>query len=199
MDFKFNIDNLIRKATEKWKNHIDGLTIRLPFITVSIKPNDIEKTVAREILIKLPDKRVLSSKDCCDKCIDKSLASLQEVRKILVDSQVKLSNFHNGGLYLLVELMAEGLRQFITFEEKLKTKSTVYLNVNTLDAASNRPNNIRQEYFNALEKLRFHIHSCLNQVSIIAEMETPKLDSYLKSDDEWLLSLYNLPNNLVSW
>lgn len=45
---------------------------------------------------------------------------MQEIRDVLVDSQVKLSEYHDGGLYLIIELIAEGVRQFITYEESIK-------------------------------------------------------------------------------
>jgi len=195
MNFKFNFDKLFGKAVEKAKKHIEGVEINLPFVTFAIKPTDIEKKVARELLIRLPDKRVLNSKECCDNCIDHSLASLQEIRKTLVDAQVNLADFHDGGLYLLIELMAEGVRQFVTFEEKLRIDSSLKESAQFKDMY--RPLNIREQYFEVLEQLRFHIHSCLTQVATIADMETPKIESYLKSDEKWLLSLYHEPKQLV--
>lgn len=195
MEFKFNFDKLIDKALQNAKKHIDGVTIKLPFISFSVKPTDIEKKVARELLVRLPDKRVLSSKECCDNCIDNSLASLQEIRSILVDAQVKLTDFHEGGLYLLVELMAEGVRQFITFEEQLRVEPSLKDEAQFSDFY--RPRDIQREYFGVLEQLRFHMHSSLVQVAIIAEMETPKVDSYLKADEEWLMSLYHKPEKLI--
>lgn len=195
MEFKFNFDKLLGKAAEKAKKHIDGVTIKLPFISFSVKPADIEKKVARELLVRLPDKRVLSSKECCDNCIDNSLASLQDIRSILVEAQVKLTDFHDGGLYLLIELMAEGVRQFITFEERLRVDPSLKDEAQFSDFY--RPRDIQHEYFEVLEQLRFHIHSCLAQVATIADMETPKIDSYLKSNEEWLLSLYDEPPKLI--
>lgn len=195
MRFKFNFDKLLRKAIEQTKKNIDGIEINLPFITVSIKPTDIEKKVARELLIRLPDKRVLSSKECCDDCIDHSIASLQEIRKILIDAQVDLAEFHEGGLFLLVELIVEGIRQFITFEEKLRIDSSLKDSAQFKDLY--RPIDIREEYFKILEQLRFHIHSCLTQVGAIADIETPKIASYLTSDEAWLLSLYHTPKDIL--
>lgn len=195
MEFKFNFDKLLGKAAEKAKKHIDGVTIKLPFISISVKPTDIEKKVARELLVRLPDKRVLSSKECCDNCIDNSLASLQDIRSILVEGQVKLTEFHDGGLYLLVELMAEGVRQFITFEERLRVDPSLKDEAQFTDFY--RPRDIQSQYFKVLEQLRFHIHSCLTQVATIADMETPKIDSYLKENEEWMLSLYHQPQQLI--
>jgi len=195
MEFKFDVTKLLKQAQTKAKKHVDGVTIKLPFVSFSVKPTDIEKSVARELLIRLPDKRVLSSKECCDNCIDNSLASLQEIRKVLVESQVKLSNYHDGGLYLLIELMVEGVRQFITYEESLRVKPS--MKEETTHKDMYRPPDIQRQYFDVLEQLRFHIHSCLTQVALVADMETPKTESYLKADDEWLLSIYKKPDNLL--
>ena len=156
---------------------------------------DIEKKVARELLVRLPDKRVLSSKECCDNCIDISLASLQDIRSILVEAQVRLTDYHDGGLYLLIELMAEGVRQFITFEERIRVEPSLKEEAQFSDFY--RPRDVQHEYFEVLEKLRFHIHSCLTQIATIADMETPKIESYLKANEEWLLSLYHEPQQLV--
>lgn len=195
MGFEFNIDNLLKKALKNTKKHVDGVEINLPFVTVTINPNDIEKRIARELLIRLPDKRVLSSKECCDNCIDNSIASLQEIRKVLIEAQVSLVDYHEGGLYLLIELIAEGIRQFITFEEKLRFDPSLKDDAKFKDMY--RPQNIKEAYFQILEQLRFHIHSCLSQIAIIAEMKTPKIDNYLKEDETWLLSLYHNPKLLI--
>lgn len=188
MEFKFDILILLKKEKTEAQKHVDGVTIRLPFLSFSVKPSDIEKSIARELLIRLTDKRVLSSKECCDDCIDYSLASLQEIRKVLVESQIKLSSYHSDALYLLIEIMAEGVRQFITFEESIKIDTL--LRNDSIVKSLYRPQDIRQKYFSALEKLRFHIHSCLSQIALLADMETPKLESYLRSQDEWDFKIY---------
>lgn len=190
---KFDISKTIKSARKYINKHVDGVTIEIPFMTFSVKPTDIEKKVARELLIRLLDKRVLKAQECCDNCIDSALTSLQEVRKVLVDKQVDLADYHDGGLYLLIELMAEVIRQFLTYEESLKQKKRVHHG----SPESYREMDVRQAYFDALNQLRFHIHSCLNQVAKIAEMETPKIDSYLKSDNAWMLSLYLRPEGLL--
>lgn len=113
----------------------------------------------------------------------------------MVEAQVKLTDFHDGGLYLLIELMAEGVRQFITFEERLRVDPSLKDQAQFSDFY--RPRDIQREYFEVLEQLRFHMHSCLTQVATIADMETPKIDSYLKANEEWLLSLYHKPPQLI--
>ena len=195
MPFQFDISKSIKNARKFVNKHVDGVSIQIPFMSFSVKPTDIERKVARELLIRLPDKRVLNAKECCDGCIDNALTSLQEVRKILVEKQVDLAEYHDGGLYLLIELMAEVVRQFLTYEESLKDREG---RPRPKDKSEfHRAPEIREAYFEVLNQLRFHIHSCLTQVSKIAEMETPKVESYLKSDDAWLLSLYLKPEALL--
>lgn len=195
MPFQFDISKTVKNARKFINKHVDGVEIQIPFLSFSIKPTDIEKKVARELLIRLPDKRVLSSKECCDNCIDNALSSLQEVRKVLVDKQVELAEYHDGGLYLLIELMAEVIRQFLTYEESLKTNARN--GPSAIKGDFRRDPETREAYFEVLNQLRFHIHSCLTQVSKIAEMETPKVQSYLKSEDAWLLSNYLRPESLL--
>jgi hypothetical protein len=193
--FQFDISDSIKKARKYINKHVDGVTIEIPFITFSVKPTDIEKKIARELLIRLTDKRVLNSKECCDNCIDNALASLQEVRKILIDKQVELSAYHDGGLYLLIELMTEVTRQFLTFQETLKAHGRPPFSPAFKDFHIDHQT--RDAYMELLEQLRFHMHSCLTQIAKIAEMRTPKVESYLKANDTWLLSLYLKPDNLI--
>lgn len=68
-----------------------------------MKPDKMERKVAREVVIRLADRRVLTSAECCDNCIDQALASLQEIRRIIVDKQVELS--HHTALYYTSFLM----------------------------------------------------------------------------------------------
>jgi hypothetical protein len=187
---KLGFDQLFRKAQRLAKKHGGEITLNLPFISLSVTPDDVEKKVARELVVRLPDRRVLSSKECCDTCIDYSLASIQEIRGLLVDKQVELSHLHDGSLYLLIEYMAEGIRQFLTFTET--EDSAIPLE----SQAHVRAPDVRERYFGALEVLRFHIHSCLTQVASIAEMETPKVEAYLRSKEEWHRVAYIRPPDL---
>lgn len=195
MHYQFDISKTIKSARKFINKHVDGVEIQIPFLSFSVKPADIEKKVARELLIRLPDKRVLNANECCDNCIDKALSSLQEVRKILVDKQVELSDYLESGLYLLIELMAEAIRQFLTHEESLKANARNERVGRTQEF--HREPETREAYFEVLNQLRFHIHSCLTQVAKIAEMETPKVQSYLKSEDAWMLSFYVKPDALL--
>jgi len=117
-------------------------------------------------------------------------SSIQEIRGLLVDKQVELSHLHDGSLYLLIEYMAEGIRQFLTFTET--GDSAIPLE----SQAHMRAPDVRERYFGALQVLRVHIHSCLTQVARIAEMETPKVEAYLRSKEEWHRFAYIRPPDL---
>ncbi len=65
---------------------------------------------------------MLSAKECCDTCIDQALESLQSIRSVLVDKQVELAHLTGGPLYLLLDAMLEGVRQFLTFEQRLSSQ-----------------------------------------------------------------------------
>lgn len=168
----------------------------IEFTTFIVKPSNIERKVARELLIRLPNKRVLDAKACCDNWIDYALSSLKEARKILVDKQVELAGYHDGGLYLLVELMAAGIRQFLTYEESLKSRDR---NGRPCENSEfHRTPETRKAYLEILDQLRYHIQSSLTQVSKIAAMETPKVRRYLKGQDAWIRSLYLKPETLLA-
>jgi hypothetical protein len=70
---------LISSARRKLNTRIDGVSISLPFISFRVRPNDLEQRVAREIVIRMADKRVLNASECCDNCIDQALESLQQI------------------------------------------------------------------------------------------------------------------------
>lgn len=123
--FRFDISDVVGRASRKAKSRLVGdVTINLPFVSFGVKLDDRERIVAREVVIRLLDRRVLSAHECCDDCIDKALASLQEIRRTLVDKQVELSNVRDGPLYLLIDAMLIGIRQFLTYEELLKRSDT---------------------------------------------------------------------------
>jgi hypothetical protein len=155
---------------------VDGVSLNLPFVSVSVKPQDLERRVAREVIIRMADRRVLNAFECCDDCIEYALGSLQEIRRILVDKQVDLADEADGPLYLLLEAMAEGIRQFSTFEQM----------------PSQHPER-RQMYFGALEMLRAHLHRVLGQVALIASIEIPKIADRMRYDNVWELEAYVRP------
>jgi len=187
--FQFNISELIGKARRQIEKRVDGITVNLPFVSFSVRPDDIEKKIAQEVVIRLADKRVLNAFECCDNCIEQALTSLQNIRSLLVDKQVELSRQADGVLYLILELMLEGIRQFFTFEESLRTSSPDF-------PGEFRTRLHRQElqpYFAALEMLRAHLYRCLAQVAAVANTEIPKISAHMRYDEVWQLDAYEQP------
>jgi hypothetical protein len=145
----------------------------------------------REVVIRLRDRRVLSAGECCDDCIDKALASLREIRQTLVDKQVTLSNMQDGPLYLLLDAMAAGIRQFMTFEELLRRDKDARPHPRFGDF--HRPPDTRQAYFDGLEILRGHLSRCLGQVAAIAGMPVPEEGLIANYQGPWQLEAYLEP------
>ena len=186
---RFNVSELLSKASRHLKKRVDGVTINLPFVSLSVRPDDLERKVAREVVIRLANKRVLNAFECCDSCIEQALASLQEIRSLLVDKQVELSGQTDGILYLILELMLEGIRQFSTFEEKLRTSNAQF--PGELHTRLHRQD--LQPYFAALEMLRGHLYRCLAQVAVVADTEIPKISTHMRYDGVWQLEAYEDP------
>lgn len=57
--FKFDITDLIAKARRQVKGRVGEITLTLPFVSMAISPKDKERAVARELVIRLKDRRVL--------------------------------------------------------------------------------------------------------------------------------------------
>jgi len=171
MPLKFNMGELLGRAGRKWKDHVGSVTLSLPFLSFAVNPKNRERQIAREIVIRLKDRRVLSARECCDNCIDRALESLQEIRRTLLDNQVDLSDVRDGPLYLVIDMMLVGIRQFFTYEEMLKGPDDARPHPRFEDFR--RPRDTRQAYFEALETLRGHMSHCLEQIAAIAGMEPP--------------------------
>jgi hypothetical protein len=186
--FKFDMTDLLARARRQFSTRVGNVTLSLPGISIAVNPKNRERQVAREILIRLKDRRVLSSWECCDDCIERALASLQEIRKLLVDKQVELSDCHDGPLYLLIDAMLSGIRQFLTFEETLKLDA-----VTRSRPRAREPLDARQDYFDALELLRSHLSHCLGQVAMLARMKVPKESLISHYQDPWPSDAYLPP------
>lgn len=184
-DLKFNFQSILSKRVKQAKDSLDSITINLPFLSFSIKPKNKEKLTAREIVIRLADKRILNSFECCDECIKKALSSLQEIRNLLVDKQVELTDYTDSALYVLIELILESIRQFFTYIERNKIESD-------FDWKFKK----REIYFGALELLRSHIYRCLIQISKIASIEIPKICNHIWYNKKWELIYYKEPKYL---
>ncbi len=191
--FKFDFKAQLRDARYKLNSRVGSVSINLPFLSFSLNPDDLEKRVAREIVIRLSDRRVLNAFECCDNCIDQALSSLQETRRILVDKQVELSSAPESPLYLLVELHVEAIRQFLTFEQRINEAATPEGMQSDTSAEFRRPHQVKEKYFAALEMLRAHLHRCLFQVSKIAGTAIPKITDHMRYDEAWQIEAYEKP------
>lgn len=116
---------------------------------------------------------------------------LGEIREVLVDKQVELADLHDGPLYLLVDTMALGIRQFMTYEELLNRNNDAPPHPRFGDF--HRPPDIRQAYFDALEVLRGHISRCLAQVAAIGGMDAPHGGLIENYQGEWQIAAYQAP------
>ncbi len=172
-------------------SRVGDVTLNLPFLSVAISPKDIERQTAREIIIRLKDRRVLSAWECCDNCIDQALKSLHEIRHTLVDKQVELSDLQDGPLYLLIDAMALGIRQFLTYEQFLRIADD--LPTDNVLRDFRRPPDVRQAYFDGLELLRGHLSRCLGQVAAIAGMDAPADGIIANYRGPWELEAYQPP------
>lgn len=191
--FKFDFRTQLKDARRKLNTRVGSVSISLPFLSLSLNPDDLEKRVAREIVIRMADRRVLNAFECCDNCIDQALSSLQEIRRILVDKQVELSGVPDSPLYLLIELQVEAIRQFLTFEQRLNQSAAPESMLVDAPSDFRRRPPTREQYFAALEMLRAHLHRCLLQVSKIADTAIPKISDHMRYDDAWQLEAYEQP------
>lgn len=191
--FKFDIAGVIKRL-QRLPVTVEGVTISLPFVEVSVKPDKIERKVAREVVIRLSDRRVLTSAECCDNCIDNALTSLQEIRQITVDKQVELSDKTDTALYVLLDSIRDSIRQFLTFQQRLSKGGKVDHKVPDFYRTAQS----RELYFAALEMLRAHIHRTLLQVAKIADMRgIPGLEGHMSYDGHWQLEAYKKPPELT--
>lgn len=185
--FQFDLSDVLGRLRRVASGSIGDITLNLPFVSVAVSPKDRERQVAREIVIRLKDRRVLSAWECCDGCIDQALASLQEIRRTLVDKQVELADVQDGPLYLLIETMVIGIRQFLTFEQRLNHADDYG---HLPGEGRHRPHDVRQAYFDGLELLRGHLSRCLGQVAVIAGMEAPTDGIIANYRGAWLIAAY---------
>jgi hypothetical protein len=191
--FKFDFKAQLKDARRKLNSRVGSVSINLPFLSLSLNPDDLEKRIAREIVIRLSDRRVLNAFECCDNCIDHALSSLQEIRRILVDKQVELSSVPESPLYLLVELQVEAIRQFLTFEQRINEAAKPEGLPSDASAKFRRSHQVNEKYFAALEMLRAHLHRCLLQEAKIADTQIPKISENMRYDEAWEIEAYEEP------
>jgi len=190
--FKFDLGDLLARARRQLNNRVGSVTLNLPFLSFSVNPNNREQQIAREIVIRLKDRRVLSAWECCDNCIDHALASLQEIRQTLVDKQVGLSDAQDGPLYLVIDAMLLGIRHFFTYVEMLERPDDARPHPRFPDF--HRSPDTRQAYFDALELLRGHLSRCLGQIAAIAGMQAPNDGLIAKYQGPWSIEAYTAPS-----
>jgi AcrR family transcriptional regulator len=171
--FRFDLRDVIARA-RRLPVAVEGVSINLPFLSVTLAPQQAERDAARELVVRLSDRRVLNASECCDNCIDEALASLQGIRQVIVEAQVALKDHSDGPLFLVLEAMLQGLRQFLTFVQRLDRSDPTQ----------------RQMYFDALEVLRGHLYRCLAQVATVAAMPIPTIPAGMRYDEPWQLSAY---------
>ncbi len=95
----------------------------------------------------------------------------------------------DGGLYLILELMLTGIRQFFTFEEGLRATNPDFPG----ELGTRLQRHDLQPYFSALEMLRGHLYRCLTQVAIVANTKIPKIADHMRYENAWQLAVYKQP------
>jgi hypothetical protein len=186
--FRFDIREPLKKLQRFAQGHVGEVTLNLPFFSIAVNPTGREKEISRELVIRLKDRRVLSAYECCDNCISEALTSLQEIRRLLIDKEVALSDIEDGPLFLLMEAMVDGIRQFLTFEQWLGAAGKV--GTPRHRDRYERSYEIRQRYFDALELLRGHLGVCLTQIAEIAGMKVPEGGLVRNYKGIWLIAAY---------
>jgi len=192
--FKFDLSEALDRLRAAAQNHIGDITLNLPFVSFSVSASAKEKQMAQELYIRLKDRRVLSATECCDNCIDQALSSLSEIRTLLVDKQVELADCQEAPLYALIDVMRDGIRQFLTFEQRLKWADG--LPPRSAISDFRRPEDVTQAYFDGLGILRGHLARCLEQIAAIADMTFPETGVLANYRGAWQLEAYEpLPEN----
>lgn len=189
--FKFDLTDLLGRARRQVAGRIGNVTLNLPFVSIEVSPKDRERAVAREVVLRLRDRRVLSAWECCDDCIDRALTSLKEIRQLIVDKEVELAELQDGPLFIMLDAMAAGIRQFMTFEELLRRGEDAPPHPRF--AEFYRPADMRQAYFDGLEILRGHLSRCLGQVALIAGVPAPTDGIIENYQGPWQLEAYQEP------
>jgi len=115
------VSGLVHQARRQAKKRVDGVTINLPFVSFSVRPDDLEQKVAREIVIRLADKRVLKVFECCDSSVEHALASLREIRSLLVDKQAELSGCSHPTYSRVSAAIGQGIGENGNWENSLTT------------------------------------------------------------------------------
>lgn len=73
--FKFDLNDIIGLARRLVAGRLGDVTLNLPLVSIAISPRDRERQVAREIALRLRERRVPSALECCDGCVNNALTS----------------------------------------------------------------------------------------------------------------------------
>lgn len=87
--FQIDLGEVLATARRWFAGRVGDVSFNLPFVSFSISPKDREKKIAREIVIRLHDKRVLSAWEYSDdrNAVLESLLRCPEERKRSSGSQ----------------------------------------------------------------------------------------------------------------
>ena len=159
------------------KIEIENIGLSFPLgINIAFKPTTEDSDIARKTVIKLINRRILNSKECCGNCINESVKSLREIKSDLVGVQLELTNISKTPLFYYVEYINIAINSFLDFMER---------NSESVDQN-------KDIYFDALEKIRNHIGKCLKEIANIGSIE---IDSskyvYKCGNPEWIKSTYS--------
>ena len=121
-------------------------------------------------------------KECCDDCINRSRAGLQSYRQFLNDRQLELTAAADGVLFLITDFMLDAIRKFLTYSERLERDVSRQAGGET---TTDRPPDIRDDYFKALANLRVHLQQCLLQVGNIAGQQPNWVQESLQFKPDW--------------
>ncbi len=102
-----------------------------------------------------------------------------------MNKEVELSDVHDGPLFLLLEMMAAGIRQFLTFEQRLTASQP-----KGRGKPRERTGEAKQQYFDALELLRGHLSRCLGQIALIAKTDMPMNGLIEGYQGNWAIEAY---------
>jgi hypothetical protein len=187
INFQFDVSEVVARAMRAPPASNAATAFTLPFVTVLADRSPLERRIANELLIRLGDRRVLNSWECCDNCIDDALRSLQEIRSILLERRIELACEPTGILSHMIELMLTAIRQFLTFEQSLRSVGMAKTNP---AEEFYRPHEDRQIYFDALEQLRGHLSRCLGQVAVVAGLNVPSDGFIAGYQGPWQMEAY---------
>jgi len=121
---------------------------------------------------------------------------LKAIRQFIVDKEVELADLKDGPLFLLLDTMAAGIRQFMTFEELLRREDDAPPKLRFENY--HRSADVRQGYFDGLEILRRHPSCSLTQIAVIAGMPVPSDGIIANYQGPWQLDAYKEPTPLMA-